>query len=116
MRCMSPSSAKQVAGKAGGRSTLPADPAKLTPVQVLCLEGYYALRQSLAPEDIGAEEIRRWIQNHKDIRRPSGATVLLALTLAQVPHRGRGRPKGGRGRLSREGSPFLPPAPRSRNG
>lgn len=89
---------------------------KLTRMQVVCLEGYFALLQSLPPKEIGAEEIRAWFHRCKPgMRRPSGPTVLLALVNGNVEHRPRGRPKGGRARHSREGSPLLSTTRRPRD-
>lgn len=83
----------------------------LSRMQLFSIEGYYALRQVLPVDEIGAEEILNWMRAERPgMRRPSGATVLLALSTAKLPRRGRGRPHGGRARHSRVGSPFLPKA------
>ena len=81
------------------------------------MEGYYALAQGWPAEEIGSEEIRRWIVECKKMRPPGNTTVLLALKNSGVRHRRSGKPKGGRARLELVGSPFFrrPPPPPQRS-
>lgn len=71
------------------------------------MKGYYALCEHLPPTEIGAEEIRQWLRAVDGMAwTPADATVLKALVKCGVPHRGRGRPKGGRVRLDFTAPPF----------
>jgi hypothetical protein len=80
------------------------------------MEAYYALAQGWAAQEIGSEEIRRWIRECKKLRPPGNTTVLLALKNSGVPHRSSGKPKGGRARLELVGSPFFPRPQKPRRG
>jgi hypothetical protein len=80
----------------------------LTKSELLCMEAYYALLQGWRPDELGSEEIRRWIRECRNMRPPSNTTVLLALKKTGVPHRSAGKPIGGRARLEQVAAPFLP--------
>ena len=85
----------------------PAANPHLSSLEARCMKGYYALRERLPAPEIGAEEVRHWLRKVDGMDcAPADATVLKALLKTGVPHRSRGRPKGGRARLDMEAPPF----------
>lgn len=77
----------------------------LNPTRALILQGYYALRRTLTPRQIGTRQIATWIRQHEPQESmPSDALIQLTLTQAHVPHRLPGRPRNGSAALA---SPFL---------
>jgi hypothetical protein len=77
----------------------------LNPTRALILQGYYALRRTSMPRQIGTRQIAAWIRQHEpEESMPSDALIQLTLTQAQVPHRLPGRPRQGSAELA---SPFL---------
>ena len=77
----------------------------LNPTRALILQGYYALRRTSTPRQIGTRQIAAWIRQHEPAESmPSDALIQLTLTQAHVPHRLPGRPRHGSTVL---GSPFL---------
>lgn len=77
----------------------------LNPTRALILQGYYALRRTSTPRQIGTRQIATWIRQHEPHESmPSDALIQLTLTQAKVPHRLPGRPRNASAAL---GSPFL---------
>jgi len=66
----------------------------LNPTRALILQGYYALRRTCGPTQIGVPQITRWIRSQEPkASRPSESLILLTLREAKVVRRGRGRPR-----------------------
>jgi hypothetical protein len=79
----------------------------LNPTRALILQGYYALRRTSTPRQIGTRQIGEWIRQHEpEETMPSDALIQLTLTQAKVPHRLPGRPRNGSAALSLD-SPFF---------
>lgn len=58
------------------------------------LQGYYALRRTHSPRQIGTRQIAAWIRQHeREESMPSDALIQLTLKQAKVPHRLPGRPR-----------------------
>lgn len=68
----------------------------LNATRALILQGYYALRRTHSPRQIGTRQITAWIRQHEpEETLPSDALIQLTLTRAKVPHRRPGRPRNG---------------------
>jgi hypothetical protein len=66
----------------------------LNPTRALILQGYYALRRSYAPTQIGTPQVAAWIKHYEpDEALPSDALIQMTLANAKVPHRPPGRPR-----------------------
>jgi len=77
----------------------------LNPTRALILQGYYALRRTATPRQIGTRQIAAWIRRYEpEESMPSDALIQLTLAQAKVPHRLPGRPRQGSAALA---SPFL---------
>jgi hypothetical protein len=77
----------------------------LNPTRALILQGYYGVRRTSPPHQIGTRQIAAWIRQHAPQESmPSEALIQLTLKQAKVPHRLPGRPRKANAAL---GSPFL---------
>ena len=89
----------------------------LNATRALILQGYYALRRTSPPHQIGTRQIAAWIKQHEpEEMMPSDALIQLTLTRAKVVHRLPGRPRKD-GAARSVAPPFLPlrrPAPPNR--
>ena len=66
----------------------------LNATRALILQGYYALRRTSPPRQIGTRQIAAWIKQHEpEEMMPSDALIQLTLKQAKVPHRLPGRPR-----------------------
>ena len=66
----------------------------LNATRALILQGYYALRRTLSPPQIGTRQIAAWIKQYEpEEMMPSDALIQLTLTRAKVHHRRPGRPR-----------------------
>jgi hypothetical protein len=80
----------------------------LNATRALILQGYYALRRTSPPRQIGTRQIAAWIKQHEpEEMMPSDALIQLTLKQAKVPHRLPGRPRKESAARSLT-SPFLP--------
>jgi hypothetical protein len=67
----------------------------LNSTRALILQGYYALRRTYAPTQIGTREVSAWIAYYEpEESQPSDALIQLTLAHAKVRHRAPGRPRG----------------------